>query len=64
LTAIVQTFAQKIRGYWKSDRAWLTINRVLLTINRVLLTINRVLLTMSFDRNLVFFAKIGTMGKI
>jgi len=42
----------------------LTINRVLLTINRVLLTINRVLLTMSFDRNLVFFAKIGTMGKI
>jgi len=64
LTAIVQTFAQKIRGYWKSDRALLTINRVLLTINRVLLTINRVLLTMSFDRNLVFFAKIGTMGKI
>jgi hypothetical protein len=57
LTAIVQTFAQKIRGHWKSDRA-------LLTINRVLLTINRVLLTMSFDRNLVFFAKIGTMGKI
>jgi hypothetical protein len=49
LTAIVQTFAQKIRGYWKSDRAWLTINRALLT--------------MSFDRNLVFFAKIGTMGK-
>jgi hypothetical protein len=64
LTEIVQTFAQKIRGHWKSDRAWLTINRVLLTINRVLLTINRVLLTMSFDRNLVFFAKIGTMGKI
>jgi hypothetical protein len=25
LTAIVQTFAQKIRGYWKSDRAWLTM---------------------------------------
>ena len=71
MTAIVQTFAQKIRGHWKSDRALLTINRVLLTINRVLLTINRVLLTinrvlltMSFDRNLVFFAKIGTMGKI
>jgi hypothetical protein len=49
LTAIVQTFAQKIRGYWKSDRAWLTINRAWLT--------------MSFDRNAIFLTKIGTMGK-
>jgi hypothetical protein len=49
LTAIVQTFAQKIRGYWKSDRAWLTINRAWLT--------------MRFDRNAIFLAKIGTIGK-
>jgi hypothetical protein len=49
LTAIVQTFAQKIRGYWKSDRAWLTINRAWLT--------------MSFDRNAIFLAEIGTIGK-
>jgi hypothetical protein len=49
LTAIVQTFAQKIRGYWKSDRAWLTINRAWLT--------------MGFDRDTTFFAEIGTIGK-
>jgi hypothetical protein len=49
LTEIVQTFAQKIRGHWKSDRAWLTINRAWLT--------------MSFDRNAIFLAKIGIMGK-
>jgi hypothetical protein len=56
LTAIVQTFAQKIRGYWKSDRAWLTINRAWLTINRAWLT-------MGFDRDTTFFAEIGTIGK-
>ena len=56
MTAIVQTFAQKIRGYWKSDRAWLTINRAWLTINRAWLT-------MGFDRDTTFFAEIGTIGK-